>query len=52
MENVKANYLIFGVILIALTKSLGFSKLFLLVGLGLVFHALFGTKKDIEDSEE
>lgn len=52
MENVKANYLIIGVVLIALTKSLGFSKLFLFVGLALIFHALFNSKKNIEDSDD
>ncbi len=52
MENIKANYLILGVILIALTKTLGFNKIFLFVGLGLVFHALFNFKKNTEDSDK
>ena len=52
MENIKANYLIIGVVLIALTKTLGFNKLFLFVGLGCVFHALFNVNKTTEDSDK
>lgn len=52
MENVKANYLIWGVVLIALAKTLGFNKIFLFIGLILVFHALFGVKNSSEDSDK
>lgn len=51
MEKVKADNLILGVALIVLTKVFDFSSIFLLIGLFLVFDALFSNKTSENETE-
>lgn len=53
MTKKQKEYLIIGIMLIAMTKFFDASKIFLLIGLVLVFDALFSNPKDsIEDSNK
>ena len=53
MTKKQKEYLIIGIMLIALTKLFDASNIFLLIGLVLVFDSLFSKPKDgIEDSNE